>query len=99
MSITIIDVVSYRGRYEELEVLEGVFSSHEPGVRPSIDCFSFIVYSRFINRPVTVVAIQTYYRPFSLLLLRRKEPGPYTPRIRVGNGLSCAALERPDATV
>ena len=80
------------------KVASGDLSSHSvPG--KVFDGFSFIVYSRFVNRPVTLEAIQHTidFLP-SVGLTQGAHPGRYTPVTRVGNSLSQVPSQRPDAT-
>ena len=68
MSTIIIYLIDYNRQRRNLQVASRYSAAHSvPG--NALDCFSFIVYSRFVNRPVTRVAIQHNYRPFFLLLV------------------------------
>jgi hypothetical protein len=68
-----------------------VFCPPIPFPGNACDRISFIVYSRFVNRPVTMVAIQTYYRPFFLLLSDAKQPIQAGIRLSSEWGILCLA--------
>src|ERR1700730_17424639 len=92
MSIIFIDLLNSHRRSEEFGGRFLVFCPHHSVPGNAFEGFSFIGYSRFVNRPVTMETIQHSIDPSSFLfgLTQGAHPGWYTRVIRVGNCLSPA---------